>query len=109
MTRLLLALSLLVAGCGGLPLYEARLGGRIHVRILSQADVQSACAQRGVGLPLALAYPLMTPLLGCTIGYEDGRIEVFSTSWAPALAHELDHAINNKRCHDLLGRPAICR
>jgi len=107
MKRVLLLLSLALSACAPL-IYDTYLGPRVHVRIVDQMTVQSECSKRNVGLHPALAYPLLTVLLGCTVGHANGMVEVWSVDSAGALLHELDHTFNNKRCHDLLGRPATC-
>lgn len=108
MTRLApVFLALLLTGCGA-PLSQAKLGPWVDVTVASQLIVQAECAKRGGALPPAVAYVLVTPTFGCTVWYTDGTVEVFSSDSAGVLLHELDHAFNGKRCHDLLGRPARC-
>ena len=109
MTRLTCSLlALLLAGCMGLPVYEAQLGRYVTVKVVSQYAVQAECSKRGVGLHPLVAYISLTANFGCTVGYTNGSIEVFTVDSAGSLLHELDHAFNKKRCHDLLGRPATC-
>ena len=99
------AIVLLLAGCG-MPLYTADLRN-VHVEILSQPQVQAKCAERGVGLHPVIGYPLGSFQFGCAGRYE-GQYFVYSVDCASCLLHELDHVFNNKRCHDLLGRPIQC-
>ena len=102
----LVALAILLTACGA-PLYTATLAG-VHVEILPQDEVQSRCAKFGVGFPPGVAHALLTPTLGCAQTGRGGTT-VYSIDSASVLLHELDHAFNQKWCHNLTGAPDHCK
>ena len=102
----LVASALLLTACGA-QLSTTNLAG-VRVEILPQADVQSKCFEKGVGMPPSAGYSLPTLTLGCTYWHNDGSLQVFSIDSAEVLLHELDHAFNTKRCHSQGGKPAYC-
>ena len=105
MRLLYLILPMFISACA-IPIYTADLKN-VHVEILSQSAVQVECAKRGVGVHPAIGYPLGSFTFGCAGRYE-GQYFVYSIDSAASLLHELDHVFNNKRCHDIIGRPAVC-
>ena len=101
-----LSASAAMVGCGA-SLHVADLG-KIHIEILPQAEVQRRCAGLGAGPPPAVAYSMIAPTLGCA-QWQGGEAIVYSIDSAGVLLHELDHAVNQKKCHTVGGIPAHCK
>jgi hypothetical protein len=87
-------------GCSPNPPPPPIMLGAVRVEIVPDADIQQTCEQ-------AMRMGARPKLLGCAIKEPSG-IVVYSTASVDVLLHELDHAFNEKWCHDEEGSPSVC-